>query len=521
MLKQLFICLLIISGLCVQTPAQPLASEVAFSSVSLPIYATAPVGDDNRLFIVQQRFFGMGQIRVGNLNTGRLQTEYYLEVGPVGSLPEQGLLGLAFHPQFMQNGYLYVTYTSPAVAGVTAGDVFLVRYRATGGNPLATTADPASATLIFMNRKPESTHNGGWIGFGADGYLYMATGDGGNANDTNGAISFPPFHTPGTGNAQDLTDNLLGKVLRLDVNGPDGLPGTADDDGFPADPNKNYSIPPTNPYVGTQNSPEIWASGLRNPWRCSIDRQTGDFWSGDVGQGQREEINFNPGNQPGLNYGWRCKEGTLCTGLSGCTCSDPTLTDPIYEYNHSVGCAVVGGYVYRGCAIPWLRGTYFYTDFCSADFFSFRLQNGQVTELTDRTAQLDPPGPQTNLTIVSFGEDARGELYYCDSDAGRVMRIVDPASLPRIDCNNNRRDDRCDISVGVSNDINQDGIPDECQDLCPADFNQDGGVTGQDIEDFYLAWEVSLPSADVNYDGGVDGQDVETFFIVWESGGCA
>ena len=258
--------------------AQPVASEVVFTGLAQPVFCTAPRGDDNRLFVVQLRFFGNGQIRVGNLRTGQLQFEPYLVIGPVGNLPEQGLLGLAFHPNFMQNGYFYVTYTDPAVAGVTAGDVYLKRYRAMNGDPMATLADPSSAFTVLKVTKPESTHNGGWIAFGADGYLYMSIGDGGNGNDANGGSSFPPGHTPVTGNAQDLTDNLMGKILRLDVDGPDGQPGTTDDDGFPSSAVKNYCIPPSNPFVGTSNDGEIWQYGLRNPWRCSFDRETGDLW---------------------------------------------------------------------------------------------------------------------------------------------------------------------------------------------------------------------------------------------------
>jgi glucose/arabinose dehydrogenase len=485
--------------------AQLLATQTVATGITQPTYVTAPPGDDDRLFVVTLNRFGFGNIRVVNLRNNTVAPTFYLTVGPVGNGAEQGMYCMAFHPRFMENGYFYVTYTEPAVSGVTAGDLFLVRYRATNGNPMSST--------------PESTHNGGWIAFGADDYLYLATGDGGNANDTNGGTSFPPFHTPGIGNAQDLTDNLLGKILRLDVDGPDGQPGTADDDGFPANDEKFYHIPPTNPYVGTENTPEIWANGLRNPWRCSFDRETGDFWSGDVGQAEREELNRNIGNIPAANYGWRCMEGTRCTGLAGCTCNDPTLVFPLYEYDHTLGCAVVGGYVYRGGQIPWLRGTYFYTDFCSAEIKSFRPVGNTVTEFTDRTVELDPPGPSSWITLTSFGEDARGDLYIVDLNAGRISRIVEPG--PLVDCNGNGRGDRGDIAAGVSRDRNSDGIPDECQPPpCFADFNQDGGVDGSDVEAFFVVWATGSDLADTNLDGGVDGADVETFFTQWQAGGC-
>lgn len=510
--------LMLLAASSVVARAQTLATEVVASGFALPVFCTAPSGDDNRLFVVQQRRFGRGLVRLVDLRTGRLQPEPYLDVGPVGTGAEQGFYCMAFHPRFMANGYFYVKYAAPAVPGVSAGDVYVVRYRAMRGDPMATAADPASARVILKITKPEGTHNGGWIGFGPDGMLYIATGDGGNGNDSTGGSSFPPYHTPETGNAQDLTDNILGKVLRIDVDGPDGEPGTGDDDGFPADPDRHYMVPPGNPYVGTENTPELWANGLRNPWRCSFDRETGDFWVGDVGQGEREEISRNVGNVPALNYGWRCMEGSRCTGLEGCACNAPELTMPLFEYDHTIGCAIVGGYVYRGAAIPWLRGTYFLSDFCTSAITTFRPGPGGVTDVVDRSVELDPPGPISNVTIISFGEDSRGDLYLIDQNAGRILRVVKPGE--KKDCNGNGRDDEGDIASGISADANGDGIPDECQSLCPADFNRDGGVDGLDVEAFFVAWMEGDAVADVNFDGGVDGSDVEAFFVAWQAGGC-
>jgi glucose/arabinose dehydrogenase len=509
--------------------AQTLGTVILPGSVTRPVYACSPRGDDNRLFVVEQftAIDNYGRISWTDLRNPQLGFRRYITLPVVArDSNEQGCLGLAFHPNFMTNGYFYVVYNTPREPTISAGSTTLVRYRATGGDPLATTGDPASGVVILRIRKPDPTHNGGWIDFGPDGYLYMATGDGGNGNDTNGGATIdPPGHTPITGNAQDLTDNLMGKILRLDVDGPDNEPATADDDGFPADPDKNYCIPPDNPFVG-QGGDEILHYGLRNPWRCGFDRQTGDLWIADVGQATYEEINRVPAGAAGVNLGWRCMEGSRCTGLSGCTCNHPSLMMPVFEYGHtaetpdnSTRCAVSGGFVYRGCAIPWLRGTYFFADYCSQQVWSFRLANGAVTEYRDRTVELDPPGPQFIVLPTAFGEDNRGELYICDLSGGKVLRVVDPTTL--VDCNSNAAADSCDIASGTSADANGDGIPDECQQPpCPADFNQDGGVDGADVEVFYIAWEASTPEADVNQDGGVDGADVEYFFIAWERGGC-
>ena len=518
------------AGLAVCAHAQQLASVILSGGVTRPVYCTAPRGDDTRLFVVEQitAITNLGRISVIDLGAPQRGFTRYMSLPVVArESNEQGFLGMAFHPEFLSNGYFYVVYNTPREPGISAGSVVLARYRATGGDPWASTGDPDSGVVLLRIRKPDPTHNGGWIDFGADGYLYMSVGDGGNANDTNGGASInPPGHTPGIGNAQDLTDNLMGKILRLDVDGPDNIPGNADDDAFPDDPDKNYSIPPGNPFVGVEGDDEILHYGLRNPWRCSLDRATGDLWIADVGQAQREEINRIPAGVTGVNLGWRCMEGTLCTGLSGCACNGPDLMLPVFEYPHTSErietlqrCAINGGHVYRGCAIPWLRGTYFFADYCSQQIWSFRLVNGVVTEYRDRTDELDPPGPQTIAIPSAFGTDNRGEVYVCDLNGGKIVKIVDPAGM--IDCNGNLRADSCDIDIGTSLDANSNGIPDECEaPPCPAAFNEDGGVDGGDVEAFYLAWESAAESADVNQDGGIDGADVEFFFIAWEAGGC-
>ncbi|MBK8916126.1 MAG: PQQ-dependent sugar dehydrogenase [Phycisphaerales bacterium] len=428
-----------------------------------PIYATAPVGDFTRLFIVSQRDISSqtqataGRIKVLDLTTNTLKPDDFLVVSNLSANSEQGLLGLAFHPQYEENGYFYVCYTEWPSPGVSV----IARYQRSENNP--DMADPGSAHTILRLAQPFSNHNGGWIGFGPDGYLYAAFGDGGSQND------------PGN-RAQDITSQLLGKMLRIDVDGPNDIVGDEDDDELPGNADRNYAIPPDNPYVGITGDDEIWAFGLRNPWRPAFDRGTGDLWIADVGQDAIEELNFqSAGEMTPLNYGWRCMEGLDCTGRTGCTCNAPTLTLPIHTYAHGGGrCSITGGYVYRGCAIPALRGTYFFADYCSANVWSLRYspQEG-VTELTDRTAQLAPVG-STIGAIASFGEDARGELYICDQ-GGELFKIV-PANAP--DCNSNGSPDYADISSGFSADCNCDGIPDECVSPGPTILSQpQGGST--------------------------------------------
>ncbi len=502
--------------------AQTLATQTIATGLTRPVYVTAPRGDFGRLFVVEQRSGSTGRIKVISLSTNTVSSTIYLSITGLATGSEQGLLGLAFHPNFMSNGYFYVNYTRTAQTGISAGSTIVARYRATGGDPMAVTADPASATILMTIPQPDANHNGGWMGFGPDGHLYIATGDGGNGNDTNGVSTVTAVgHTAGTGNAQDITANKLGKMLRIDVDGPDNVPGNADDAdaalGLP------YRIPADNPFNGTTGDREIWAYGLRNPWRCSIDRATGDLWIADVGQNVIEEINCAPANAAGLNYGWRCMEGRSCTNLTGCTCNAATLYLPLHTYDHTLGrCSITGGYVYRGCSIPSLRGTYFFADYCGGQVYSLRKGASYQTSsgLTERTAELDPSGAATLTNVVSFGEDALGELYIVDQGNSSVFKIVEAVpSFP--DCNANGRADACDIARGVSRDDDADGTPDECQGVpCIGDFNQDGGIDGSDVGAFFAAWATGTGSADVNQDGGVDGADVETFFFAWENGSC-
>jgi len=294
--------------------------------------------------------------------------------GQVTSGGEQGLLGLAFPPGFSTRQDFYVNYTNRT--GV--GDTVIARFNV-GSDP--DQADPASRRELLTIVQPFTNHNGGQLAFGPDNLLYIGSGDGGSGGDP-------------LGNAQNTT-SLLGKILRLDV-----LSGALP-----------YAVPSGNPF-GT----EVWAFGLRNPWRFSFDRMTGDLYLADVGQSTREEIDFQPaGNGSGANYGWNIMEGSLC--FSSTSCSSAGLTLPVVEYDHTSGdCSVTGGYVYRG-SIPTLRGTYLYGDFCSGRIWGLR-QNGSTWEnrlLIDST-----------LLVSTFGEDENGELYVADYATGTIYRIGVP-----------------------------------------------------------------------------------------------
>lgn len=471
----------------VATGQEPALTTVRIASgLSQPLFLTHAPGDFERLFVIEK----IGRVRI--IQNGLLVPTPFLDISSVvnASTLEWGLLGIAFHPAYAQNGYFFVNYCA------SDGDSVIARYQVTA-NP--NIASAASASIVLRIDQPSANHRGGWLDFGPDGYLYDFQGDGGGQNDP-------------SNRAQNL--NLLqGKILRLDVDGLDDIVGNADDDAFPADPLRNYSIPPTNPFVAMAARGEIWAYGLRNPWRGSFDLVTGDLWIADVGQNQREEVNFQPaGFAGGANYGWRCTEGTFCTGLTGCTCGGPTLTPPTHEYDHSFGVSITGGYVYRGCAIPELDGTYFFADYSSERIWSFREVGGAVTAFQERTAQLDPPGVLSVDQIASFGQDAAGELYICDY-TGEIFQLVRAGSPPS-DCNGNGAHDACDILTGLSADGNANGIPDECEAVVfvRGDTNADGSV---DIADAIRVLNVLFSGTlaacddalDVNDDDGIDIAD--------------
>jgi glucose/arabinose dehydrogenase len=345
-----------------------------------------------RLFFVQQR----GDIVVWK-NGAMLPAPFLDVTNRVVAGGEQGLLGLAFHPDHRDNGFFFVNYTR-------AGDGATVvsRFRRSDGNP--DQADASSEQVLLVIAQPYPNHNGGGLRFGPDGYLYIGMGDGGSANDPENR-------------AQNLA-SLLGKMLRIDVD--------------PATAGAAYGIPPDNPYAASASPavrPEIWALGLRNPWRFSFDAATGDLYIGDVGQDQWEEIDFVPRGTAGpLNFGWRVMEGNHCTNLGGGPpCNDPGFTMPIAEYGHATGCSITGGFLYRGSAVPELvptpasgvrpkvPGSYVYADFCSGVISAL---SGTADGGLTQQALLS-----TGMSISTFGEDEQRELYVADRAGGKVYRI--------------------------------------------------------------------------------------------------
>jgi glucose/arabinose dehydrogenase len=354
-------------------PAPELAiglEQVAAGLVS-PVHVAAPPGD-TRLFIVEQP----GRIRI--LEDGQLLAGPYLDITTqVRSGGEQGLLSVAFHPDYASNGHFFVNYTD------TRCDTRVVRFTVSADR---NRADAASAHTILEVAQPFGNHNGGHIVFGPDGMLYIALGDGGSGGDPHG-------------HGQNAS-TLLGALLRINV-----------DDGEP------YSIPADNPFVGEPSArSEIWAIGLRNPWRIAFDAEAGNIYIADVGQNRREEVNVQPITSAGLNYGWNVMEGSLCFP-AGSSCDQTGLILPVLEYaNPDQGCSVTGGLVYRGSAIAELSGHYFYGDYCRGWVRSFRYSGSGVTD--------EVQWPFGDIgRVLSFGRDAAGELYIAVSE-GRVYRIV-------------------------------------------------------------------------------------------------
>jgi glucose/arabinose dehydrogenase len=338
-----------------------------------PVYVTHAGDGSGRLFVVEQS----GQIRI--IQEGAILPEPFLDLTgiAVDNAFERGLLGLAFHPRYAENGQFFVNYTD------VNGDTAVARYTVSAGDP--DRADPDSAQIILRVEQPYPNHNGGDLAFGPDGYLYIGMGDGGSAGDPQG-------------NGQNL-NTLLGKMLRLDV-----------DSGEP------YAIPPDNPFAGRSIAqPEIWAYGLRNPWRFSFDRATGDLYIADVGQNAYEEVNFQPADSPGgENYGWDLMEGLH--PYEGSPPSDANLVLPVAEYAQSEGgCSVTGGYVYRGQALPELLGVYFFGDYCSGLVWALHRTAEGAWERALFT--------RTTFSISSFGEDEAGELYVVDH-GGAVYQLA-------------------------------------------------------------------------------------------------
>lgn len=354
-----------------------LARELAAQGLTFPVFLTAPAGDA-RLFVCEKA----GTVVI--VDNGVVVPVPFLDISAIVSTgDEQGLLGLAFDPNYATTGRFYVSYTDDTGSSVIA------RYLVSAGDPGQ--ADPASAEPLLTVPQPDEFHNGGMIAFGPDGYLWFGLGDG------NGAVGGDSL-----GTAQSL-DDLLGSLLRIDVSGASG-----------------YEVPADNPYVNSPPiPPENFCLGLRNPWRFSFDSQTGDLYIADVGQGEAEEIDVTTvANASGANFGWNIVEGNLCFEPP-VGCSSVGLVSPVHTYPHTNGrCSVTGGYVYRGSAIPGIQGVYFYADFCSGAVASFEYSGGQATE-HESWPTLSP-----GSGLTSFGEDGNGEVYIL-MQAGHIYRIIE------------------------------------------------------------------------------------------------
>ena len=487
--------------------SQTLVPELFASGFNEPV-VIAHAGDD-RIFVVEQP----GIIKV--IENGSTSTLLNMTQLVGNSANEQGLLGLAFHPDFAVNGYGYffVNYTNNS--GATTISRFTV---ASNG-----TVSINSELIILVIAQPFSNHNGGGIAFSpVDGYLYIGTGDGGSGGD--------PY-----ANSQN-TQSLLGKMLRLDVNGISN--------------SSPYFIPSDNPFINNSSyAPEIWSLGLRNPWRFSFDRDSGDMWIGDVGQTSMEEIDFELAGNGGENYGWRCYEGTNSYNTSGCGGSS-LYTFPIHQYNHnSGGCSVTGGYIYRGSQYPNLVGKYIFADFCTAEFWLFDSYTQSVTLTSINTPY-----------VATFGEDNNGELYYAGLYDGNIYKITDTSVVSTgctdsVACNYNSNaisDDGsctyadfgydCDGNC-TAGDLDEDGICDACETMeyivvdCECEFidpltytvffTDVDEVNCVTYEDCYCEClnDINgdgvcdtLCSEDLNSDGAVSVQDL---LLVLSEFGCA
>jgi glucose/arabinose dehydrogenase len=367
--------------LCSISVAQEIELQTFATGLNNPI--NIKNAGDSRLFVLEQA----GLIQILNSDGSKNSTPF-LNIDPIvlgGG--ERGLLGLAFHPDYATNGYFYVNYSN------NSGDTVISRFTRSTANP--DIADDTSELQLLTYTQPYANHNGGDMAFGPDGYLYISSGDGGSGGDPENR-------------AQNLT-TLLGKLLRIDVDG---------------NSNGNYGIPADNPYAGsTSNMREIWAYGLRNPWKFSFDRSTGDLWIADVGQNVIEEINMVPSTAAGINYGWRCYEGNSSYDQSGGCPPSSNLTFPVAQYNHSGNgpfkCSITGGFRYRGTMYPNFVGLYFFADYCSNEI-----------------GILEQVGTNWNMTFsqvfngngwTTFGEDINGELYIAGITSDTVYKIVDPS----------------------------------------------------------------------------------------------
>ncbi len=356
------------------TGPNKLSLEPFAAGLSSPINITNAADGSGRLYVNEQA----GRVRIVEAD-GTLRPQPFVDISDrVGSGGERGLLGLAFHPDFSQNHRFFVDYTN------RDGNTVVAELRAADDG---LSADPSSEKALLRVDQPYPNHNGGQLAFGPDGDLYIGLGDGGSGGDPHG-------------NGQN-TNVLLGKILRIDVDG-----AQAGD--------RAYAIPDDNPFAHGGGAPEVWAFGLRNPWRFSFDRKTGDLYIGDVGQGSWEEIDRQPSDSSGgENYGWNVMEGRHCYGND--SCDQTPYVKPVAEYGHDQGCSVTGGVVYRGTRQANLAGIYVFADYCSGIVFSLQVDEGTVTPKV--VAQVD-------LGITSFGESEDGEIYAVDQRGGGVYHVA-------------------------------------------------------------------------------------------------
>jgi glucose/arabinose dehydrogenase len=467
------------------------------SNLNLPTFVSDAPGRPDSLFIVERA----GVIKVLDKNTGQISPTPFLTIPDVNLAGEGALIGLAFHPEFETNGRFFVSLTTDPSVPDTELTTRIRQYTVTDpiGNP--DVADP-TPTPVLSIPQPQSAHNGGWIGFRATDaghYLYIMSGDGGNGDDVGQG------HTAGTGNAQDITDNLLGKVLRIDIDGDD----------FAADSTRNYAIPADNPFVGVSGDDEIWAYGLRNPFRASFDRLTGDLYIGDVGQSTREEVNFQSASSPGgENYGWRIREGDIANPTPAFGGPPPPgNVDPIYDYEHGFaefeGSSVTGGLIYHGPITPF-QGQYLFGDFVSRNIWTFDPTDpdNTVTRINDDIV----PNKGDIAAPVAFTQDSAGNLYIVDI-AGDVFRV------------GLRGDIDHDGFVGI-NDLNQilgqwnKGVP---PDDLNGDLDGDRFVGIEDLNRILANWNQNVPAGnlfagDPSGDGFVGIEDINVVLSNWNRG---
>ncbi len=483
-----FCCFGIIAALAVALEATPANAAISGlqrvgSGLNLPVFATAAPGDRNRLFVLEKG----GAIKIIDLNSGAVSGTF-LTIPDVDqtSTDEGGLLGLAFHPDYFSTDvmnagrgkfYVYVTVENSPVDPASPFSSHIREYTVVGDPATSNVANATPTKNLLQFKQPQPNHNGGWIGFNPKltptqpQYLYIASGDGGGSHDDDAG------HTNEAtvkGNAQDITDNFLGKMLRIDVNGDD----------FTGDPLRNYKIPPSNPFVGVSGDDEIWAYGLRNPYRDSFDRVTGDLWIGDVGQAQCEEVDFQLASSAGgQNYGWRFREGTFETngGVGGPDL--PAYTDPFYDYGHGSGSlqgnAINGGYVYRG-PDPDLQGLYFFSDSQVRNAWTLNA----AASVSNINSQLGATFSSVNI-MVSYAEDAVGNLYIVDYSTGGFPPALNTGEVYRILTNK----------------------------LLPGDYDADGDVDNADSDKWRSTFGTNTGSrpADGNGNGVVDAAD----YVVW------